>query len=331
MVKRIFDRTVVPGPPARDHRRGADSFPGMGTRLPPGAPDSRPAGRALLRCAPGMPFEWALHPWTGCEFPCPDCLEPDDPGKDRDGASAETGHRRSREDLPRLLGRDLEGRVFPGHRIAAGTTADPYPPEERGREVTRHCLRVLARSTGLRLSITTRSDLVLRDLDLLRVVAAGNALHVNVVLPTLDRAIAADLEPGFPAPGRRLQALRTLSAEGMETGVVVRPVLPGLTDGPGMLEDLAAAAAGSGATYLVHRCASLQGPGREAWFRHLRARWPALLRAHASWPGDGSRPPEGYRAALARRMARARRRYRLADGPSDRSPADPQLTLRFLS
>lgn len=294
-----------------------------------------PGGGALSRCSPcgdgrRLPFEWTLNPFRGCEFACGYCyarythryLGMEDP---RDF------ERRIlvKEGLPRLLERDLAERVAPGHRIALGTATDPYQPAERSAEATRGCLRVFARHAGLRLSITTKSDLVLRDLDLLRVIARRSSLHVNVTVTTLDRRLARGIEPGAPTPARRLAAVRALAAEGIESGVFLMPVLPGLTDDRRAVRELCRAAAASGARYLCHQVVFLREPTRSVWMGVLRARFPALLSRYERWFGRGGTCDEEIRRAVARRVSRARSDAGLADGPTDRAPADPQLTLAF--
>lgn len=295
-----------------------------------------PTGGALTRCAPSprggdhLPFEWSLNPYRGCELACGYCC-----ARYNNGflglADPLDFERRvfGKEDLPRLLAKDLETRVAPGQRIALGTATDPYQPFEREKEITRQCLRVFARHEGLRLSITTKSDLVLRDLDLLRVIARRSALHVNLSVTTLDRRLAADLEPRAPTPTRRLRAVRSLAAEGIETGVFLMPVLPGLTDGPRMLEDVAEAAAAAGARYLCHQVVFLREPTRSFWLARLGEKWPALVGRYRRWFADGVHADQDLLAAVARRVARLRRRHGLADGPTDRAPADPQLALPF--
>jgi DNA repair photolyase len=289
------------------------------------------SGGALSRCDPrrsGLPFEWTLNPYRGCEIGCGYCyarythrfLGHDDPLDFERVVYA-------KEDLPRLLARDLERRVAPGQRIAIGTATDPYQPVERAREVTRECLRVLARREGLRLSITTKSDLVVRDLDLLRVLARRSSLHVNFSVTTLDRGLARVLEPRAPTPGRRFGALRALAGEGIESGVFLMPVLPGLTDGTESLEAVARASAAAGARYLCHQVVFLREPTRSHWLAFLKENFPALAPRYAAWFAGGAYADPGLREAIARRVGRLRRRYRLADGPSDRAPADPQLTL----
>jgi DNA repair photolyase len=294
-----------------------------------------PTSGALSRCDSfhgrgDVPFEWSLNPYRGCEFACGYCyarythafLGLDDP---RDF------ERRIfwKEDLPRLLSHDLQRRVRPGQRIALGTATDPYQPAERQQEITRGCLRVFARHQGLRLSITTKSDLVTRDLDLLRVIAGRSSLHVNLSLTTLDRRMARTLEPRAPTPERRLAALRALAAEGIETGVFLMPVLPGLTDGTGDFEALARAARSAGARYLCHQVVFLREPTRRVWMDLLRERFPALVARYERWFSGGAYAEEDLRAAVARRVARARRAAGLADGPTDRAPADPQLTFDY--
>jgi DNA repair photolyase len=346
VMKRLFD-LAAPAP-----TRPADRLPRVEEGLDDGpravyAPlPAGPTGGALSRYESGrgagagdegsnvqrqhLPFEWTLNPYRGCEIGCGYCyarythgfLGLDDP---LDFERRVFG----KEDLPRLLARDLERRVSPGQRIAVGTATDPYQPVEREREITRGCLRVFARHRGLRISVTTKSDLVLRDLDLLRVIAQRSSLHVNLTVTTVDRRLARVLEPRAPTPPRRLAALRALAAEGIETGVFLMPVLPGLTDGPGMIEAVAAAAAAAGARYLCHQVVFLREPTRSHWLGILRERWPALAPRYARWFAAGAYAEEDLRAVVARRASRARGRHRLASGPTDREPADPQLALPF--
>ncbi len=299
------------------------------------------SGGALSRCDSGhLPFEWTLNPYRGCEFGCKYCYARYTHGYL--GLEDPLDFERKvfvKEDLPRALARDLDRRVLPGHRIAVGTATDPYQPAERVHGVTRACLEVAARRRGLRLSITTRSDLVLRDLDLLRVIAARSSLHVSLSVTTLDRALAGALEPKAASPMRRLQALRALRAEGIEAGVFLMPVLPGLTDGPGRtdetgrvlekgaLEAVIDAAADAGAAYLVHQVVFLREPARSFWTDYLRREHPGLVVRYARWFARGASADPDLREAVARRVARARRRRRLASAPRDTGPPDPQLTL----
>ena len=323
-------RLLFEAPPEAEAPPSADPLPETVRAVYAPMPAS-PTGGALSRFqGEHLPFEWSLNPYRGCEFACGYCyarythgfLGLDDP---LDFERRIFG----KEDLPRRLVDDLDTKVAPGQRIAIGTATDPYQPFEREKEITRGCLRVLARRSGLRLSITTKSDLVLRDLDLLRVIAGRSSLHVNVTITTLDRRLASFLEPRAPTPTRRLAAVRALAAEGIETGVFLMPVLPGLTDGARAIEDVASAAASAGARYLCHQVLFLREPTRSFWLARLRGRWPALAARHRRWFAAGTNASGDLREAVARRVVRARRRAGLADGPADRAPPEPQLALPF--
>src|SRR5205823_9823705 len=141
-----------------------------------------------------------------------------------------------------LLRRDLRkgGRE---QAIAIGTATDPYQPAERRFGRTRDILEVFAEGKGRRISITTKSDLVVRDLALLAELSRGNVLHVNMTITTLDAELARLLEPRAPRPDLRLDAVRQLAAAGVSVGVFPNPVLPLITDGEASLDSVAAAAA----------------------------------------------------------------------------------------
>ncbi len=322
-------RVPDPGPPPAADDVRVERLP-----LPPAA-----GGGALSRYRPApdgraLPFEWTLNPYRGCEFACGYCyarythgfLGLDDPVAFEKRIFV-------KDDLAPALARDLDRRVAPGHRIALGTATDPYQPAERVHQVTRACLQVMARRAAggrpLRLSITTKSDLVLRDLDLLRVLARHGSLHVNVSITTLDRRLARLLEPRAPTPERRLRVVRVLAAEGIETGVFLMPVLPGLTDDPGALEHVVARAAECGARYLVHQVAFLREPTRSFWLDRVGRDFPALLERYRRWYAGGAHADGDLRAAVARRVSRSRRRHGLAESPTDAAPPDPQLLLGF--
>jgi DNA repair photolyase len=189
------------------------------------------AARSILnRTTPRMPFQWTINPYRGCELGCKYCfarythefmeMNASD-FEDKIYAKSAAGH---------LLRREL-GRVERKEHIAIGTATDPYQPAERRFGRTRSILEVFVRERGRRLGITTKSDLILRDLELLREIARGNVLHVNFTITTLDEKLAR--------PALRLAALRKLGEAGIAVGVFANPVMPGLTDGERQLDRLA--------------------------------------------------------------------------------------------
>src|SRR5437660_7731723 len=173
-----------------------------------------PVRSLLNRTKPGMPFEWAINPYRGCEFGCRYCyarythefmeLDPAE-FEDRIYAKAHTAE---------LLRRDLR-KVVPEQSIAIGTATDPYQPAERRFGRTRAILEVFAEGKGRNLSITTKSDLIVRDAPLLTELKRSNVLHVNMTITTLDSGLARLLEPRAPRPDLRLAAVAQLAQAGV--------------------------------------------------------------------------------------------------------------------
>ncbi|MFP4546062.1 MAG: radical SAM protein [Methanomassiliicoccales archaeon] len=163
----------------------------------------------------GLPgLDYALNPYGGCEHGCLYCYAPNILHLSREEWGREV---KVKANLPLLLSRELKGREGV---IGIGTVTDPYQPVEREARITRKCLQVIARH-GNRASLHTKSDLVLRDLDLLR-----SSVEVGVTITGIDERLSAVLEPGAPSPVRRLEAVAELVGEGIDAYVLVGPLLP---------------------------------------------------------------------------------------------------------
>jgi DNA repair photolyase len=266
-----------------------------------------------------MPFQWTINPYRGCEYGCKYCfarythefmeLGPEE-FEDKIYAKSATAH---------LLRQEL-GRIDRQDTIALGTATDPYQPAERRFGRTRAILEVFARERGRRLGITTKSDLVTRDLELLREIARGNVLAVNITITTLDEKLARALEPRAPTPELRLQAVRRLSAAGISAGVFPNPIMPGLTDSERALDKLARAARdagaktfGGGPLFLKPSAQSVMLPFLEREFPELAARYRELYATHAHLG-------KAYKGMLAARVQRVRDRYGLAAGMIEYRP-----------
>ena len=184
----------------------------------------------LNRTQPNMPFRWTINPYRGCEFGCKYCYARythEFMGME-DGREFES-RIYAKAAAPEILRRELR-RIDRNEAIAIGTATDPYQPAERRFGKTRALLEVFAADKGWRLSITTKSDLVKRDLQLLREVARRNVLSINITVTTLNRRLARMMEPGAPRPDLRLEAVRALAEGGLCTGVFPNPILPMITD-----------------------------------------------------------------------------------------------------
>src|SRR5712691_5809993 len=194
--------------------------------------------RSLLNRCTGvrMPFTWTINPYRGCEFACKYCYAryTHEFMEMRDGVDFEQKIY-VKQHAANLLRQELR-RVKPGEEIAIGTATDPYQPAERRYEVTRAILEEFARHEGLELGIVTKSNLVLRDIELLQQIARKNDISVHVTITTLNVDLARILEPRAPRPDLRLEAVRRLNQVGIDAGVSCSPVIPEITDSPRDLE-----------------------------------------------------------------------------------------------
>jgi len=173
-----------------------------------------------------------------------------------------------KEDAPALLRGELEDPSWEPQPVAMSGVTDPYQPAERRLEITRGCLEVLAEFRNP-VGIVTKSRLVARDRDLLGELAEHDAAKVTVSVTTLDEDLKVKMEPRAPAPGRRLDAIRRLADAGVPVGVLVAPVIPGLTEHeiPEILS--AAADAGAGhASYVLLRLPHAVSDLFERWLEH---------------------------------------------------------------
>jgi DNA repair photolyase len=265
------------------------------------------ATRSLLnRCSsPRMPFLWTINPYRGCEFGCKYCyarythefLELRDPA-----AFEEKIY--SKEKAAELLRSEL--RRDPGGAIAIGTATDPYQPAERQFGTTRGILETLAEFRGLEFSITTKSGLVTRDIDLLQEIGQCNAVQVNVTITTLSAELACHLEPLAPRPYLRLGAVAALARARIPVAVFAMPVLPGITDAPEQLEAVAKAAAEAGAHYFAASVLFLKPAAQRAFFPYLEEHLPELAHQYRRLYSN-----RAYRRGeVAERIERLARRLR---------------------
>jgi len=222
--------------------------------------------------SPDIGFDQSINPYRGCEHGCIYCYARPShaylglsPGLDFEAKLT------AKPNAVDVLKRQLSASSYEPQTIALGTNTDPYQPIERQWRLTRGLLEVLAEARHP-VSITTKSATILRDLDLLQDLAKDNLVKVLISVTTLDRKIARSMEPRAATPSRRLDVIQTLEASGIPTGVLVAPVIPGLTDHE--LESILSACAAAGATtaeYILLRLPLEVSPLFRDW----------LLREHA--------------------------------------------------
>jgi DNA repair photolyase len=196
--------------------------------------------------SPDIPFNAGINPYRGCEHGCSYCYAR--PTHEYLGFSAGMDFESRimvKESAPELLRRELSSPKWKPQELAMSGIADCYQPIERKLQLTRRCLAVLAEFRNP-VTIITKNFLVTRDLDLLRELAAHQAIHVNLSINSLDAELARKLEPRAPSPRQRLAAVEMLSKAGVPVGIICAPVIPALNDHeiPAVLA--AAKAAGAG-------------------------------------------------------------------------------------
>jgi DNA repair photolyase len=227
---------------------------------------------------------------------------------------------------PEVLRRELGRPSWTRDVVALGTATDPYQAIEGTYRITRRILEVL-QDFRTPVSIVTRSPMVRRDADVLARLARVAGVTVCVSIATTDPDVAHEIEPAVAPPLQRLRTVKALSAAGIRTGVLLAPILPGLTDQPHALESVVRAAREHGAHFVSHNVLHLGAVTREAFFHYLRQRHPDLLGRYRSMYA-GKYAPAAYRASVARVVERHKERHRIQSARYLAPPPQPtQLRL----
>jgi len=278
-----------------------------------------PTRSILNRTRPGMPFRWTINPYRGCEFGCKYCyarythefmeMTPED-FEDKIYAKSAAAH---------LLRQELR-KIGGAERIAIGTATDPYQPAERRFGRTRAILEVFAKERGRYLGITTKSDLIVRDIALLGEIARANVLTVHVTITTLHEKLARLLEPRAPCPTLRLEAVRQLSEAGISVSVFPNPIMPGITDDEKHLDRLAKAARDAGAQGFGGGPLFLMPCAQRVFLPFLDREFPQLARRYRATFQKCPYLDRPYKEMLRQRVQRIRDRYGLACGVAEYRP-----------
>lgn len=274
-----------------------------------------PARSLLNRCnSKRVPFAWTINPYRGCEFACKYCYAryTHEFMEIRDGAEFEQKIF-VKQYAAELLRQELR-HVKPGEDIAIGTATDPYQPAERRYEVTRTILQELSVHKGLEIGIITKSNLILRDIDLLKRIGRSNRLGVRLTITTLDTKLARLLEPRAPRPDLRLDAVRQLNKAGIRTGVSCAPVLPGITDIPKDLDVLVKAVAETGARHIFGNPLFLKPCSAAVFFPFLEKEFPELMDNYRQRYKDRAFLPKTYSQRLSQLMRRLRQKHGMESG-----------------
>ena len=262
---------------------------------------------------------WSINPYVGCEFGCTYCYARDTHryAVERSGAPLESlpaweaFERRIlvKTGVAEVLARTLEPARLGGQPLVIGTATDPYQPAERHFQLTRRILETLLGFRGLDIEIITKSPLVTRDIDLLRRLEERHSVTVNVSLSTLDRRLARRLELRSPVPGARIRGLERLTSAGVYAGLLMAPILPGITDDRRGLSRLMGAAKAAGARYVVGSALRLGPVARHRFLPVLAHEFPELAARYARHYARREGVSPAYQRALAARLQALQERH----------------------
>ncbi len=231
---------------------------------------------------PAMPFHWSINPYRGCSHGCAFCYARNT--HEFIGMNADDTFRTHlfvKEDAPEILRRELAKGKWKGGWVAIGTATDPYQPLERQQAITRRILEVLA-MYRIPVTITTRSPLILRDVDVLQQMNRHTPCSVNISINTLDVRVWRTIEPESPHPRSRLQTVKQLRAAGIRAGIFLAPILPFLTDEQAMLDELLQSARQADASFVSASVLRLKPEVKPWFFGQLQTYFPNLISFYES-------------------------------------------------
>ncbi|HEX3572356.1 MAG TPA: radical SAM protein [Acidobacteriaceae bacterium] len=273
-------------------------------------------------------LDYSINPYRGCEFGCKYCyarythefMAPKEAGPTTVLSTPEAFERVifMKQNAAWLVEQELK-RVDPRMFLAIGTATDPYQPIERRAKITRSILEVFARKQGYQLGIVTKSNLVVRDIDLLEQISARNTLTVHLTITTPDAALARKLEPRAPRPDLRFEAVRRLREQGIAAGVFCSPLMPGINDAPRDIDRMARRAAEAGALFFSANPLFLKPCSRDTYFEFVRQHFPQLLPDYEKRFGKAEFAAPEYRRELSVTVRDACRRYGLRHRADDAS------------
>ncbi|MFF7199864.1 MULTISPECIES: Rv2578c family radical SAM protein [unclassified Streptomyces] len=275
--------------------------------------------RSILNRVPGasrMPFEWTVNPYRGCSHACVYCFA----RKTHSYLDLDTGLGFDSQivvkiNAPDLLRRQLASRQWQGAHVAMGTNVDCYQRAEGRYRLMPGIISAL-RDRANPFSILTKGTLILRDLDLLVQAAEVTDVGISVSVGFIDETLWRTVEPGTPAPERRLDVVRTLTDHGIGCGVLMAPVIPFLGDRPDQLRATVKAIAASGATSVTPLVLHLR-PGAREWFMAwVSEHHPHLVRRYERLYAEGAYAPKWYQRRITRHVHELAAEFGI--GPADR-------------
>ena len=275
-----------------------------------------------------MPF-WSINPYVGCEFGCAYCyarethkwaVERLGAGAVDDGEGSSAPERLSalapwlafekrilvKHEAAEVLASTFHPAEVKGRTIVIGTATDPYQPAERHFKLTRRIFEHFLRYDGLSLGLITKSPLVARDAELLAELSKKHRVKVLISCASIDGPLLRRIEARSPAPHARIRAIKALTDVGVTVGLLVAPVIPGITDGRAALEALLRAAREAGATSASGQALRLGPAARARFLPQLQQEFPELYARYQRRYAGRNGPGKDYEEAMKARFTKLR-------------------------
>ena len=299
--------------------------------------------KSIINHVPGdrLPFNYTINPYRGCSHACSYCFARTthnfmDMNAGRDFESKIV----VKVNAPEVLRKDLRARKWKGEHIAMGTATDPYQRAEGRYKITRSIIETLTEFRNP-FSILTKGTLISRDIELLQQAAAVTDVSTAFSIGTLDEEAWAKSEPGTPHPRKRMEVVKRLNEAGIPCGVMLAPILPGISDRPEQIRDVIEAAFDAGATHVSPILLHLRPGVKEEYMGWLEQNYPDLVARYMSMYGRRSYAREHDRKALSEMVDAIKKatprpepsqhstwsRWRAPDKPAPSRSRSEQLTL----
>jgi len=281
--------------------------------------------KSVLNRVTGMPFHWSINPYRGCSHDCRFCYARRTHWfLDEDGVNQWSSKIFVKINAPDVLRKELSRKGWKREEVALGTATDPYQAIEGKYKITRRILEVLC-ACRTPVSIVTRSPMIVRDLDVLSTLAGTSGVTVCVSIATTDPSVAREIEPTVAPPAQRFRTVEILSSAGIRAGVLLAPVLPGITDDRASLEAVVESAQRHRAHFVWHNTLHLGDVTRDAFMEFLRESRPQLLPMYQRMY-KGKYAPRDYRRAISRLVEHHKHRHQIAQPRYIGPPRAPEQT-----
>lgn len=262
--------------------------------------------KSIINKVPGPPrfgFQYSINAYRGCSHACTYCFAR--PTHEYLNLNAAEDFEKKivvKINAPDLARAETHPSRWSGDLIAMGTNTDPYQPAEGKYKLTRGLIEVLSERRNP-FSILTKSPLVLRDVDLLVEAAGRTEVRVDFSIGTLDEEIWRISEPGTAHPGKRMDAVAALRRAGLRSGVLMGPILPGLSDDPGKIEEVVVAAVEADANFVSPVHLHLRPGVKTLYYNWLGEHRPDLLDQYERLYGSHTHAPAQAQERLTQTVA----------------------------